>query len=249
MDISEIIKDALVYPTENIKALIIYLLLGLIVGIVSVFTGLGGIVAMSSQELRAGLVVGIIGIIVIIALYLLILGFSLDIIKYGIKRSSDAPEIDFVRQVSDGLKYIIVSVVYMIIPIIIAAILSMVIDQGIAILIGIILMIIVAFILTMAICRLAQTDSLGYALDFKGAIDDLTQIGVGKVVGTIIGSGIVGIVIVMLISFVLALILSIFNSSTLTSTVVPIVSSILDAWLVFYVNRATGLLYSTKQLQ
>lgn len=247
MDLSEMIQDGLAYPTHNIKALIIYLLLGFLVGIIAVFTGLGGIL-MGSRNLGAGVILGVIGFVIVILIYLLILGYSLDIIKYGINRSNDAPELDYARQITDGLKYIIVSIVYMIIPTVITLVLYMIFENWIAILIGVILLIVFSFLLTMAICRLAQTDNLGHALDFKGAINDLSEIGVAKVVLTIIVSAFVGIIIVMVLSFILGIILSAINSSNLTSIIVPIVSSILDAWLVFYINRITGLLYSTKQL-
>lgn len=249
MDLTEMIRDGLVYPTNNIKALIVYLILGLLVGIIGVFTGLGGIMMMSSKQLGGSIVIGLIGVILILVLYFLILGYSLDIIKFGIKRSNDAPDLDFARQITDGIKYIIVSIVYMIIPTIILAVIFSIFRHWLAVLIGIILIVLFAFLLTMAVCRLAETDNLGYALDFKGAYNDLMEIGVGKVVLTIIVSALVGFAIIMIISFIVGIILGIINSTSLISIVIPILTSILDAWLVFYINRVTGLLYSTKSLQ
>ncbi|MBQ2637426.1 MAG: DUF4013 domain-containing protein [Methanobrevibacter sp.] len=119
-------------------------------------TGLGGFLT-GSFNFGAGIVVGIIGIIVIIYLMLLMFGFSLDIVKFGINKSDDAPEIELTRQISNGLKYIIVSIVYLIIPIIFTVILSML-NQTLGLVVGVILAVIFSFVLTMAICRLAKTD-------------------------------------------------------------------------------------------
>ena len=245
MNLTETIKDAVTYPTNNIKALVLYLLLGLLVGVVAVLTGLGGVLALSFKNLVFGVEV-IIGIIVIVCLYLLMLGFSLDIIKFGINRRADGPGIDFVRQVANGLKYLIVSIVYMIIPVLILTIGTTVVKNWIVILIGLILMVIFSFVLSMAICRLAETDSLANALSIAGAFEDLSEIGVAKVVGTVIAGAIVGLIIVFILTFVVAIILGIIGSTTVTSLIVPIISSILDAWLLFYLNRVMGLLYSNK---
>ena len=130
MNLSEIIKDALAYPTMHITALLIYLVLGFLVGLVLVLTGIGGFVS-GAFNFEAGIIVGIIGIIIVICLYLLMLGFSLDVIKLGIDRSANAPVIDFTKQVSNGFKYIIVSIVYFIIPTIITAILGIILQNWI----------------------------------------------------------------------------------------------------------------------
>ena len=163
MELGEIIKDAVKYPTSNIKALLLYLVLGLLIGVVEVLTGITSITKLS-LNFDSGIVLGIIGVIIVIAIALLMLGFSLDVIKFAIKRSADAPEIDLARQISNGLKYIIISIVYMIIPIIIIVVLGAIFQHWIATILGLIVAIIFAFALTMAVCRLSKTDNLGSAL-------------------------------------------------------------------------------------
>ena len=170
---------------------------------------------------------GIIGIIVIICLLLLMFGFSLDIVKFAISKSDGAPEIELTRQISNGLKYIIVSIVYIIIPIIVTVILSML-NQTVGIVIGVILAVIFSFALSMAICRLAETDKLGYALDIPGAFGDLQQIGIGKVVITIIAAAIVGFVIVFVLTFILSAIVGIISADLIYSAV-PLITPIFDA--------------------
>lgn len=44
MEISEIIKDALVYPSNNVKSLIIYVIIGMVTGIL----GGASLIAMAS---------------------------------------------------------------------------------------------------------------------------------------------------------------------------------------------------------
>ena len=241
MELSEIIKDAITYPTSNIKALLLYLVLGLLVGVVEVLTGITGI-AKGAVNFEAGVVLGIMGLIVIICLFLLMFGFSLDVIKFGIDRSSDAPEIDLARQMSNGLKYIILSIVYMIIPLVIILVLGKIFQNWIVILLGVIVAVIFAFALTMAICRLSKTEDLLDALNVERSIADLKAIGVGKVIITLVVATIVGMVIVMILSFILAILLNF--APDLTTAAVAIVSAILDAWLLFYENRVMGLLYS-----
>lgn len=241
MELGEIIKDAVTYPTSNLKALLVYLLLGLLVGIIEVLTGITGIATLDIN-FGAGIVLGIIGIVLIICILLLMLGFSTDVIKLGINRSSDAPEIDLARQISNGIKYIVVSIVYMVIPILIIVVLGYIFQYQIVIVLGVIVAVIFAFALTMAICRLAKTEDLLDAVNVEQSIADLRAIGVGKVVITMIVATIVGMIIVMALSFVLAILLNF--APDLTTAAVAIVSAILDAWLLFYENRVMGLLYS-----
>jgi hypothetical protein len=242
MELGEIIKDAVKYPTSNIKALLLYLVLGLLIGVVEVLTGITSITKLS-LNFDSGIVLGIIGVIIVIAIALLMLGFSLDVIKFAIKRSADAPEIDLARQISNGLKYIIISIVYMIIPIIIIVVLGAIFQHWIATILGLIVAIIFAFALTMAVCRLSKTDNLGSALDIRGVIADLKAIGIGKVIITIIAATIVGFIIVFILTIILTIILN-FAPADLITPVVSIVAAILDAWLLFYENRVMGLLYS-----
>ena len=93
MNLGEIIKDAITYPTSHIKALPIYLVLAFLIGLVMVFTGIGSFVN-GVFKFGSGLGVGIFGIVISVFLFLLMEGFSLDIIKFGINRSSDAPEVN-----------------------------------------------------------------------------------------------------------------------------------------------------------
>lgn len=237
MELTDILMDSLIYPSKNLKALAIYLLMAIIIGIVMVATGVSTVLASSSKSI-VGLVVAFIGLIVVIALMLLIEGYSLDIIKIAINREEGSPKIDFNRQVSNGIKYLIVLFVYMLIPIIVTIVLSLIFQHWVVYIISIVLVIVFTFALYMAECRLAQTDNLGHALDVKGSIDDLMAIGIVKVALTVIAVVLISIAIIV----ILGAIVSLARSDILTAIVV----SIAQVYLLFFSNRSMGLLYSEK---
>ena len=127
MGIGDIIGDAIAYPFSNLKALVLYAILGIIAGIIG-GAALISIAASFSSKGIAGFAfsgLSIVGIIVLILVIFLIEGYALDIIKFGIERRTDSPGIDFGRQVSNAIKLIIVSVVYYIIPAIIIFVLGL----------------------------------------------------------------------------------------------------------------------------
>ena len=245
MNLSEIIKDSISYPIHNIKSLLVYMVLGVLIGVVGVLSGISGI-ATGTINFGAGIVIGVIGIIVMLCIYFLMLGFSLDIIKMGISKSEDAPKVEFSRQIINGLKYIVVGIFYLIVPILIVVVASFIFKSWLVMVIGIVLAIIFAFLLVMGECRLAKTESLSQALSVGESISDLQEIGVGKVVSTMIVAEIVGIVVAVVISFIVSLILGLFGSSNIVNVIGLLISLIIVSWLLFYNNRVMGLLYSNK---
>ena len=234
MELGEILSDALVYPFQNIKALVVYLILGIILGIATAGTVAAVMVGAMAKNALAVLGSGIIGIIIALFIGFIITGYQLDIIKYGIERSNGAPGIDFIRQFFNGVKYFVVNIVYMIIPIIIAAILAVIFQHWLSGLLTVIISIIFSLALMMGQCRLAKTEDLTYALSIGEAIGDISRVGIGKVV--------VFIVLMFIISFVLFFIVGLINQWN--TTVGGILIGILGIYLIFFNGRATGLLYS-----
>ena len=234
MELGEILSDALVYPFQNIKALVVYLILGIILGIATAGTVAAVMVGAMAKNALAVLGSGIIGIIIALFIGFIIAGYQLDIIKYGIERSNGAPGIDFIRQFFNGVKYFVVNIVYMIIPIIIAAILAVIFQHWLSGLLTVIISIIFSLALMMGQCRLAKTENLTYALSIGEAIGDISRVGIGKVV--------VFIVLMFIISFVLFFIAGLINQWN--TTVGGILIGILGIYLIFFNGRATGLLYS-----
>lgn len=234
MEIGEIFTDALAYPLHNIKALVIYVILGIILG-VAISGLLAGMVAgFAAENMLAVIGSGVIGIIVALFIGFIIRGYELDIVKYGINRDPGSPGIDPIRQFFNGVKLFVVQIVYYIIPIIISAILAVIFQHWLSGLISTILFIVFAFAAFMAQCRLAKTDDISYALAVGDAIGDISRVGVFKLL--------VFIVLLFIIAFVLMLIVILI--SQWNSTVGGILMGILGVYIVFFMGRATGLLYS-----
>ncbi|AMK15585.1 DUF4013 domain-containing protein [Methanobrevibacter olleyae] len=232
MEIMEIITESLRYPINNIKALVIYVVLCIVAFFALIITGVGiGIVATTDSVALAG-GLGIIGIIIAFAVLLLIAGYILDVIKIAINREDGAPEIDPVRQIINGAKLVVVSFVYMIIPIILMAILAAI-NEYLAI-VGIIIFIFFALALMMGQCRLAKTESLGYALNIGEALKDISEIGIVKVLLVIIIVGIIGVVLSLIGSLI----------AQYSEIIGGILTSIFSVYIAFFQNRAYGLLYS-----
>ena len=227
MEIMEIISDALHYPFGHVKALVIYMILSFIAFFITNLT-FGGVATADAASIGIG---AIIGLIIVLLIALLMDGFALDIIKFGIERSDEEPQLDIVRQIINGIKYFITAIVYFLIPFIVMILLSAI-NDTLGLIVGIILLIIFAFAFLMGECRLAKTDSLGYALNFGEAIKDISRIGVVKILAVLI--------IICIIVAILNFISGLFGTGIIGS----IISAIISAYLLFFTSRASGLLYS-----
>jgi hypothetical protein len=273
MEIMEIIKDAITYPAEDLAKLAVYIVLS----VVSVMLGVIGILLIalgaSSQILWA-----IIGILVFIAALLLgfiTTGYIVSIIKSGIDHELSPPPFNWKGNLITGIKYVLLNIVYFIIPGIIVLILgwvtnlfgmaatmftrmmyasmaapanatvvisdvvpqSMIISFGSTLIvvgiIAFILFVIFGFFEIMGQCRLAKTDSLGYAVNIPEAFKDIGRIGYGKVIG-----------LTILIFVIIAVINAIIAGLNSYIAGFSILSIIVTPYLTFFAARATGLLYS-----
>ncbi|WP_296869236.1 DUF4013 domain-containing protein [uncultured Methanobrevibacter sp.] len=211
----------------------------MIIGAITGILGGASLIAMVTQVSGNNVVAaggfGFIGILVMIIGSLLISGYGLDIVKYGIERRDDGPGIDIVRQVLNAIKLIVVSFVYYIIPAIVAWLLFTLLGKGILTLIIVAIMYIVfAFAQFMAVCRLAKYNSLGEALSIGEAIGDISKVGMLKVLITVIAVFIIGFII----AFICALIYNYHN------IIGGLLLGIFGVYAIFFYNRAIGLLYS-----
>ena len=234
MEIMEIISDAFIYPLNNIKALAIYIILGIIAGILGGGTIIGLILGAGSDNALAG-GLGVIGFILTIVILLLITGYELDIVKFGIKRDSGAPGIDIIRQVTNAIKLIIVDIVYYIVPAIILALMGFLIGNGILTqIIMLIIGIIFSLAAFMARCRLAKTDDLGEALAIGQAIGDISRVGILNLI--------IVTVLMLVILFIILIIIGVIVSWN--NIIGGILMGIFFVYAAFVTNRAIGLLYS-----
>ena len=276
MEIMDIIKEAFLFPSQNLEKLAIYIVIMFVVGIL-----LGGGFILTALGLSDGqsayVALSIILIIIGIVVSFIISGYQLSILKSGIEQTPEAPGFDWKNNFIDGIKLLIVSIVYYIIPAIIVLIVGLVtnipgqiidiyqqaalapanvtatanatapavnaVSQSaiaalttsfaITALVAIVLFIIFAFLLTMAESRLANTGSLGEALNIPEAYRDITRIGFGKVIA-----------VVLLVIVIAAVISGILGYISGRIPILSILSIIVTPYLAFFTQRATGLLYS-----
>lgn len=246
MEISDIIENSLKFPMDNLTSLGIYIGLYLLIGILVIFS----IFALISTVVISPSMVIVSAILLILALivYFVIGGYQVEIIKTGVNHENIVPSIQFKETFILGIKAFIVAFIYMLIPLIIMSILFFataglssltslthsadvaLAGFGILIPIGIILFIIFSFFHFMANGRLAETDSLGYALNIPEAVRDISRIGVSKVIVTVL----VLVIILVAVSGILHLI----------PIIGSIISIIVTPYLIFTLNRGNGLLYA-----
>lgn len=236
MELSEILGDALAYPLNNVKALIIYVILGVIAAIVLTFTGVGTIASFATDHWLVGGGIAVIGLIIALIIFLVIEGYCLDIVKFGINRENRGPEVDVVRQAINGLKLFVVNVVYMIIPFVVTYILGKLLGL-VGSIIGLIVIIVFAFALFMAQCRLAKNENLSDALNIPEAIADISRVGILKILALIV----LLVIVCIIAGVIFAAIASLGDAG---STISLILSGIFEIYFLFVAYRASGLLYS-----
>lgn len=273
MEIMEIIKEAMIFPSNDLAKLAIYIVLSIVGGLLA---GIGiALIALGIIDNAIWIILGIILLIAGLAVGFIVSGYLVSIIKSGIDHADSAPEFDWKANLITGVKYLILNIVYFIIPAIIVLIVawatnifgmaremfvgmmqasmaapanstvvitdvvpqSMIISFGTALaitsILAFVLFVIFAIIQTMGQSRLANTDSLGDALNIPEAFKDIGRIGYGKVIAVII-----------LIFVIIAVINAIITGLNGYINGISILSIIVTPYLTFFAARATGLLYS-----
>ena len=272
MDVMNIIKDSFVFPSKNIKLLLIFELLSIIAGAFSV---IGTIVYVLGFITPECFMWGGIAVIVSMVIGWILSGYLISVIKSGIELDDDVPEFEWWDNFNNGFNYFIVSIVYYIIPAVIVvvvgyltnifgnvlAVAQEVIAQGMNIFMGtttvfvseamaqamvnlavslaitatiaVILFVIFSFLQTIAGARLANTGSLTEALNIFESAKDIKRIGVGKV-----------IILILLVIIIIAVIEAILSAIYSYIPILSILSIIITPYLIFFAQRAVGLLYS-----
>ena len=274
MEIMEIIKEGFIFPSNNLEKLAIYIVLTFAIGILmiggSVFVGL-------AADSNAGyIILAVIFAIAGILLALIISGYQIKIIKAGIDREEKVEGFDWKEDFITGIKYLIVCLVYFIIPMIVTVLMALVtnipgqfldivekasvtpanataaanatapvitvsdsaitaLGSSIAItaIVAIVLFIIFAFLETMGEARLANTGSLGEAVNFSEAFNDLKKVGVGKVLAVVI-------IVFVIITIINGILGYLYGQIPYLS----IISVVVTPYLMFFSRRVVGTLYS-----
>ena len=111
----DIFKESLQYPIKDIKLLLIFGVFFVVMQLSNILFGWG--VNLGSA------VNAILGILALVAA-IFVFGYFVAVLRENISGSDAVPEIDFGTNFIDGIKYLIVAIVYMIIPFIISIIIS-----------------------------------------------------------------------------------------------------------------------------
>ena len=273
MEIIEIIKDAFVFPSKNVKVLLIYIILSIVAG---AFAVMGPLLYM------LGIVVpeyflwgGLAGLIAVLIGWVMS-GYMISVIKSGIDLEDEAPEFVWWDNFITGFNSFIVSIVYYVIPAFIVvlvgyltnvvgnfmnvareiftqvmdvyvmgtstnvamgaisqAMAGLILSLTVTITVAVIVFVIFSFLQTMAEARLANTDSLSEALNIFEAAKDIRRIGIGKVIA-----------VILLIFIIIGIINAILSFIYGYVPFLAILSVFVTPYMVFFTQRAVGLLYS-----
>lgn len=236
MNVVDIISDSIRYPFSDITKFLIVAVIALLAGLSSLSEPLG---------INNFFLVMIFAIISII-FSLILSGYGLDIIRNGIVGSDEIPAVDFMKNLIDGIKVLIISLVYFLIPIIISLIVFMffgVIGTGlnhigaatiVAVIIAVIAFIAFAIFEIIAIARFAKTGEFGDAFALGEVIEDVRRIGIGNIILFLIIFFVIAI-IVLIVSVFIALIPFIG---------IAIAQLLVGGFIELFYNRGIGLLYS-----
>ena len=120
MEIMEIIKEALIFPSQNLEKLAIYIVITVVLAFLVAGGAIFGVLGFmdSSFYLVFSVILFVIGIIVA----LIITGYQVGLLKSGIDHDESAPGFDWKNDLMTGIKMLVVSIVYFIIPAIITLI-------------------------------------------------------------------------------------------------------------------------------
>ena len=236
MGLGDIISDSVQYPFSDIQKF-------LIVGVISLFSGLSSL--FGNWGVNNFIIITLAGIIGLI-FTLILSGYSIRVTKYAINHSNGLPEFDLQNNLIDGIKSLIIAIVYFIIPIIITVILAvitgaigaglnqMMASLGVLSIIVVIVFIFFAIFEIVALARFADTGELGEALNIGEVIEDVKKIGIGK----IILFAIVSLIIIIIASLIVSLL------GIIPFIGILIAQLIIGAFITLFYSRAIGLLYA-----
>lgn len=236
MGLGDILSKSISYPFSDLTKFLIVGLIFVISDMDGIFYGLFG----------PNSFMAIIGIIIAIVFSVILSGYSIDVIKRGIDNSNEIPDFDFANNFVDGIKVLIIGLVYFIIPIIITLVLlfmfgaigagldKMAGSLGIWAVFAVIIFIIFGIFAIIAEARFAISRSIGDALSIGEVFADVKRIGILNII--------LFLIVVSILLIVLGLILSVVTIIPVIGIV--IVDLILGGFALLFVNYGVGLIYS-----
>lgn len=266
MDIIELFKDSLIYPTKEWDKLLIFGVLLIIMSIFSILEIFG--IRLSSYI--GGSVLTIISAILAIIISLIIYGYTLSITRKTINNvEGDVPAFDWLNNIVDGLKIVVLRIVYYIIPVIITLIVAYVsgafnymyqlityyltygslnsasqallsaagVSFFTVFIVAAILFIIFSLLFLAAVAVLAETESIGAAVNMVEVFKKIGEIKWGNYIIWAILYAIILIIIGAVISFI---------------SIIPIIGIIIAILILrpyadMFAARSLGLIYNESK--
>ncbi|MCC7553109.1 MAG: DUF4013 domain-containing protein [Methanobacteriaceae archaeon] len=260
MDIVDIFKESLYFPTKDLNKLVILGVIFIISNIPTFLLGFGLSLDNFDPSGILSLIFGILSLIVSIYLF----GYFINMLRNTIDYQDELPEFnDFSDHIVVGIKGILIAIFYFIIPTIIAFILAFVtgafgklgeivmlngqaipdqlvseflLSSSIAIILSCIIFIIFSLLYIIALVRFADKGNMGAAVEFGEVFKTIGNIGWGKYIVWYILMGIVG--------FFLAIISGILIFIPIIGVIINIL--IIRSYSMIFTAKATGLIYNEK---
>ena len=274
MNITEIIKDAFLFPSKNMERFAVYLVLSVLM---TVFI-LGGTLVYPWGFFNVdNYAIGGIYLVIALVIGFFISGYHLKVIKSGIELDDEVPVFELGENFLGGFEITIISVFYFIIQAFIIAVavlatnvfgnaiatvqeirlqifnvffmvnsadiavdaisnavFNFIISLAITIAVALIVFLIFSILQSASQARLANTDSLKYALDIFEALKDIKRIGIVKVLLLVL-------LVLVIISVMATIFIILFNYLPL---VVSVIYIILVPYIALAIQRLIGLAYS-----
>lgn len=274
MNITEIIKDAFLFPSKNMERFAVYLVLSVLM---TVFI-LGGTLVYPWGFFNVdNYAIGGIYLVIALVIGFFISGYHLKVIKSGIELDDEVPVFELGENFLGGFEITIISVFYFIIQAFIIAVavlatnvfgnaiatvqqirlqifnvffmvnsadiavdaisnavFNFIISLAITIAVALIVFLIFSILQSASQARLANTDSLKYALDIFEALKDIKRIGIVKVLLLVL-------LVLVIIAVMGVIFIILFNYLPLAVSVIYI---ILVPYIALAIQRLIGLAYS-----
>ena len=274
MNITEIIKDAFLFPSKNMERFAVYLVLSVLM---TVFI-LGGTLVYPWGFFNVdNYAIGGIYLVIALVIGFFISGYHLKVIKSGIELDDEVPVFELGENFLGGFEITIISVFYFIIQAFIIAVavlatnvfgnaiatvqeirlqifnvffmansadiavdaisnavFNFIISLAITIAVALIVFLIFSILQSASQARLANTDSLKYALDIFEALKDIKRIGIVKVLLLVL-------LVLVIIAVMATIFIILFNYLPLAVSVIYI---LLVPYVALAIQRLIGLAYS-----
>ncbi|MEE1135214.1 MAG: DUF4013 domain-containing protein [Methanobrevibacter sp.] len=184
---------------------------------------------------------------------LFVMGYQYNVVKFSIDKKDDLPGFsDILNIFVNGIKILIVTVAYNIIPVVVLIIGIILTGDSSALpviaVISAILFIIAFFLQIMAVNNMVANDSLKKAFDFGEITDKIANLGWGKYIGivifTIIIFMIVNVAAGFILSFLTLLFARAFNQAIVISAFIGILEGLfITSYTSVFYNRVCGSIY------